>query len=85
MPLFNSDYIIYRGICGMATVKKSNKKKIIAAISIVLVIAIIGTVIGVSAKSKKERNRFSHNYRHRRNQRICQCNGQGFGRHNQRI
>ena len=35
----------------MATVKKSNKKKIIAAISIVLVIAIIGTVIGVSAKS----------------------------------
>lgn len=54
MPLFNSDYIIYRGICGMATVKKSNKKKIIAAISIVLVIAIIGTVIGVSAKSKKK-------------------------------
>ena len=38
----------------MATVKKSNKKKIIAAISIVLVIAIIGTVIGVSAKSKKK-------------------------------
>lgn len=54
MPLFNSDYIIYRGICGMATVKKSNKKKIIAAISIVLVIAIIGTVIGVLAKSKKK-------------------------------
>ena len=38
----------------MATVKKSNKKKIIAAISIVLVIAIIGTVIGVSAKSNKK-------------------------------
>ena len=38
----------------MATVKKSNKKKIIAAISIVLVIAIIGTVSGVSAKSKKK-------------------------------
>ncbi len=38
----------------MATVKKNNKKKIIAAIAIVLVIAIIGTVIGVSAKSNKK-------------------------------
>ena len=38
----------------MATVKKSKKGKIITAIAIVLVIAILGTVIGVAAKSNKK-------------------------------
>ncbi|MCC8016708.1 MAG: biotin/lipoyl-binding protein [Clostridiales bacterium] len=39
----------------MATVKKNNKKKIIIAVSVILVIAILGTVIGVvAAKNKKE-------------------------------
>ncbi|MCD7873385.1 MAG: biotin/lipoyl-binding protein [Clostridiales bacterium] len=39
----------------MATVKKDNKKKIIIAVSVILVIAILGTVIGVAAaKNKKE-------------------------------
>ena len=38
----------------MATVKKSKKNKIIAAVAIVLVIAILGTVIGVAAKTNKK-------------------------------
>lgn len=38
----------------MATVKKNKKKKIIIAISIVLVIAILSTVIGVAAKANKK-------------------------------
>ena len=38
----------------MATVKKSKKGKIITAVAIVLVIAILGTVIGVAAKSNKK-------------------------------
>ena len=72
----------------MATVKKSNKKKIIAAISIVLVIAIIGTVIGVSAKSNKKETvslttigtgEISESVSARSE------DGHGFGRHNQRV
>ena len=38
----------------MATVKKSKKGKIITAVAIVLVIAILGTVIGVAAQSNKK-------------------------------
>lgn len=48
-------YFIFSEVLKMATIKKSNKKKkIIIAVCVVLVIAILGTVIGVAAGSSQK-------------------------------